>query len=799
DTTSMETTQHALSFVPNLPYHSGYALYVTQGWNGSYSHSGNLQYALDFAKSGCKGEQVLAVGDGTVSYRYDDCNCEGCSCNGGWGNAIVIDHGNGDYSKYTHLVYQSIPSWIQVGTPVCRGLHIGAIGSTGNSTGPHLHFQFQSGGALNSPSVPFDRFAETSGVPVEGGGLYTSQNAERSSCGPCSVAIDGSVRIIDDQSNCFRRRCITGNYWYEVASGYDNHHWYTYTIDSSQLPSGQDADCRASWEANVTAAGSYLVEVFVPNNPANTSTKVDYTVRHDGVSSVVQDVNQSSLRGQWVSLGTYHFSAGSEQWIEVTDLTGERYVDNNGPRILLDALRFSPVASCSDDCGAGAKRCSGSNGYESCGNYDGDACLEWGGLTSCPANTSCSGAGDCVSSCSDDCSAGAKRCVSATEYERCDNFDGDACLEWGELQGCVSGQHCESGSCVDDTQSCSSECAAAGLRRCSGNGVQECGDYDDDACFEWGDETPCPSGFVCELGQCQPDCSSECVSGFRCLDGALQQCGEYDTDACLEWGGDTLCESGFVCAGGQCVAGCVDDCVTARCVGTQRQDCGQFDDDPCLDWGEEAQCEGGLYCVDDGQCVDDGYVCSDLCESGARRCEGNVAQSCGDFDGDPCLEWGGELACEAERVCAAGVCELRACDEPSPGLEARGCWGSDAVAICALDERGCWAWEKEKDCAKGSYCMAPGLCAGEVAGCPELAACGARLCGPDPVCQLSCGECDSGEQCMSGSCVPPPGEVPPVEVSGSCSCGLAREPERLPLGLLMMLPLFWVCRRRGRS
>ncbi|MDX9724387.1 MAG: hypothetical protein RBU37_26805, partial [Myxococcota bacterium] len=73
DTTSMETTQHALSFVPNLPYHSGYALYVTQGWNGSYSHSGNQQYALDSAKSGCKGEQVLAVGDGTVSYRYDDC------------------------------------------------------------------------------------------------------------------------------------------------------------------------------------------------------------------------------------------------------------------------------------------------------------------------------------------------------------------------------------------------------------------------------------------------------------------------------------------------------------------------------------------------------------------------------------------------------------------------------------------------------------------------------------------------------------------------------------------------------
>lgn len=149
------TVSQPLSFTPNLPWPSSISMYVTQGQDGSWSHQGNLYYALDFAVAGCAGTHVLAAGDGSVTYTHEACSCDNCDCNQGWGNAIVVDHGNGDYSKYTHLQYNSIPG-LSVGSQVCRGDHLGNFGSTGWSTGPHLHLQFQDGPGLNDTSVQFE-------------------------------------------------------------------------------------------------------------------------------------------------------------------------------------------------------------------------------------------------------------------------------------------------------------------------------------------------------------------------------------------------------------------------------------------------------------------------------------------------------------------------------------------------------------------------------------------------------------------------------------------------------------------
>ena len=57
----------------------------------------------------------------------------------------------------------------------------------------------------------------------------------------------------------------------------------------------------------------------------------------------------------------------------------------------------SPAASCNDDCTQGEQRCSSSeNGYEVCGNYDSDSCLEWGGLVDCTGGNTCTN-GSCAS------------------------------------------------------------------------------------------------------------------------------------------------------------------------------------------------------------------------------------------------------------------------------------------------------------------------------------------------------------------------------------------------------------------
>jgi murein DD-endopeptidase MepM/ murein hydrolase activator NlpD len=86
------------------------------------------------------GTPVLAADSGTVTIA-------GWPDNSGYGNRVMIDHGNGFTTLYAHLSKISVVA----GQTVNRGDRIGAEGSTGRSTGPHLHFEIRKGGKLFNP------------------------------------------------------------------------------------------------------------------------------------------------------------------------------------------------------------------------------------------------------------------------------------------------------------------------------------------------------------------------------------------------------------------------------------------------------------------------------------------------------------------------------------------------------------------------------------------------------------------------------------------------------------------------
>jgi len=93
--------------------------------------------ALDIANPGMP--PVVAADAGTVAYA-------GC-INYGYGCHVIIDHGNGYQTLYGHMSSFSVSA----GEGVGQGQQIGVMGSTGRSTGTHLHFEIRAGGALENP------------------------------------------------------------------------------------------------------------------------------------------------------------------------------------------------------------------------------------------------------------------------------------------------------------------------------------------------------------------------------------------------------------------------------------------------------------------------------------------------------------------------------------------------------------------------------------------------------------------------------------------------------------------------
>lgn len=304
-------------------------------------HSG-YDFALEY-------EPVLAAGDGVVvdarwqNWRYYADRFKG------FGLFIKIDHGNGYYTYYGHL--SSIA--VAPGTYVRRGQIIGTSGNTGNSTGPHLHFE------VRYNQSPVDPFGGSGSEWLWLEGSWDAQGRWVGSREP----VYGAPLVVDDvppalSDPFFRKgRTISGSlvacppascpYWYAVTGvGYGGDMLWTYGNDDTR-------DYWALWEP--PRPGVYEIRVFIPSRNATTWWARYWLLSSlDYMPAFPLTIDQQGVSDRWISLGIHAFGrypAWAGLWID--DATTENPAQEEHCRdvqgqsiwcqIGVDAVQFRPV------------------------------------------------------------------------------------------------------------------------------------------------------------------------------------------------------------------------------------------------------------------------------------------------------------------------------------------------------------------------------------------------------------------------------------------------------------------------
>lgn len=140
---------------------------IDQGWSGRFSHtSAESRHAVDF--SAPEGTPVLAARAGVVMQIADDFRGAGLDLQkfGARANFVRILHADGSMALYAHL--QTDTARVRPGARVHAGQVIGAVGNTGFSSGPHLHFVVQLNRGMRLESVPFRMSGRAGALHIPG-------------------------------------------------------------------------------------------------------------------------------------------------------------------------------------------------------------------------------------------------------------------------------------------------------------------------------------------------------------------------------------------------------------------------------------------------------------------------------------------------------------------------------------------------------------------------------------------------------------------------------------------------------
>lgn len=122
------------------------------GWRWGKMHNG-----VDIANGNCWGDKIVAIADGVVTTYSNSCThnygkkpARTC-CGTGYGNYVTINHGTKDGKTYVAYYAHMASITVSLGSKVKKGDIIGYVGSTGRSTGAHLHFGLSVNGSWVNP------------------------------------------------------------------------------------------------------------------------------------------------------------------------------------------------------------------------------------------------------------------------------------------------------------------------------------------------------------------------------------------------------------------------------------------------------------------------------------------------------------------------------------------------------------------------------------------------------------------------------------------------------------------------
>ncbi len=221
---------------------------------------------------------------------------------------IVLDHDEGYRTLYWHL--QRIE--VEEGQEVAQGERIGLVGSTGCSTGPHLHFGVQ---VLGRDTDPYG-WCGSEEVPQDPWAVHPAGVASRwlweDRPSPCPVPA-GAVAV-DDMGGRFAKSPAL---WYEAPVGYAGHAFWAVTVGDQQ-----ESTHRAVWRPDLPQAGRYFLYAYIPWYDTNRpdTLAASYRIHHAGGETMVT-LDQAHVAGLWAPLGVFPFEAGARGYVYLDEVS----------------------------------------------------------------------------------------------------------------------------------------------------------------------------------------------------------------------------------------------------------------------------------------------------------------------------------------------------------------------------------------------------------------------------------------------------------------------------------------------